>query len=67
MPLSQKAIDELKQIFKEEFKEDLSDQEAWEMGHSLLNFFSIILRPLPDEANQEHKVESLPILDTSGF
>lgn len=67
MPLSQKAIDELKQIYKEEFNEDLPDQEAWEMAHQLLNFFSIILRPLPNEVNQEQKEESLPILDAGGI
>jgi len=37
MPLTQEAIDELKQIHKEECDEELSNQEAWDMDIRLLN------------------------------
>jgi|GEM_PF-1875006 len=39
MPLDQKAINELKQIYLDEFGEELSDKEAWDMGNSLVNLF----------------------------
>ena len=37
MSLTQQSINDLKQIHKEEYGEDLTDQEAWDMGIQLLN------------------------------
>lgn len=42
MPLDQNAINELKEIYLKEFGEKLSDQEAWEMGISLVNIFRAV-------------------------
>jgi hypothetical protein len=39
MGLDQKAINELKQIYLEEFGEKISDREAWDMGINLVNLF----------------------------
>jgi hypothetical protein len=47
MPLTQKAIDELKAIHKKLTGEELSDKEALEMGINLLNLFSAIYKPIP--------------------
>lgn len=47
MPLIQKDIDELKEIYFQEFKENISDDEAWEIGRNLIQLFSIIARPIP--------------------
>lgn len=46
--LSQKAIDEFKTIYKEEFGEDLSDQEALDLSTRTINLFKVIYRPIPE-------------------
>lgn len=52
MPLDQKAIDELKEIYRQEYGEELSDEEAWEMGNRLLRLFMILTTPRdPMDAN----------------
>lgn len=43
MHLTQEAIDEFKAIYKSEFKEDISDDEAREMGTRLLRVFRVLL------------------------
>ena len=48
MRLSEKAIDELRAIYKEEFGEDISRDDAAEMGDRLLRLVRLLLRPLPD-------------------
>ena len=55
MPLSRKAIEELKAIHKKHYSEDLSDEEAWEMGHRLLRVFYVLTRPIEDD-NKPRKV-----------
>ena len=45
MPLTQKAIDELKAIHRQKTGESLSDDEAWAMGHRLLRILAILTRP----------------------
>ena len=47
MALSNKAIQEFKEIHKKEFGEDLSNEEAQEMGENLLDLFRVIYRPIP--------------------
>lgn len=42
--LSQKAIKEFKQIWKEEFGEDLTDDKAREAGERLLSFFKLLYK-----------------------
>jgi len=63
MPLSQKAIDELKVIHKNVTGEELSDNDALEMGINLLNLFSAIYRPIPKRflSQDEDKQANLPI------
>jgi hypothetical protein len=60
MPLSQKAIDEFKEIYKKEIGEDISDDEARELGQNLIDLFKIILRPIPDDKDNlvQKKVEN---------
>jgi hypothetical protein len=43
--LSPKAIAELKAIYRKEYGEDLSDTDAWAMGHRLVRLFTILTRP----------------------
>lgn len=42
MPLDQKAIDDLKRIYKEETGQDLTNEEAWDMGLSLFRLFKAL-------------------------
>ena len=43
MQLSQKDIDEFKEIYRRQFGEDISDDEARQMGTRLLRFFKVLL------------------------
>ncbi len=45
MQLSKKAIDDFKQIYFEEFKVTLSDDEADKKGLELLNLINLIYTP----------------------
>jgi hypothetical protein len=47
MQLSKKAIDDFKKIYFEEFKVELSDEEANVKGLELLNFIKLIYKPIP--------------------
>lgn len=54
MQLSKEAIEEFKRIYKEEFKEEISDQEVLEKGINLINLFQIIYREIPaDKKNKD--------------
>lgn len=58
MQLSNEAIQEFKQIYKEEYGEEISDDEANKLGVNFLNFCRIIFRPLPDNIiNQKYDGE----------
>ncbi len=52
MILSKRAIEEFKELYLKEFKEQLSDDQAEEMASSVLSFFKIICRPIPGEGEQ---------------
>ena len=56
--LSRQAIDEFKAIYKEEFGQDLSDDEAQEIALRLLRFFGILGQPLPGETSAETPARS---------
>ena len=44
MPLTQKDIDELKAIHRRKTGEELTNDEAWEMGMSLMKFFTTLYK-----------------------
>lgn len=52
MSLSQEAIDKYKQIYKKNFGEEISDEQAREEGESLISLFKVIYRPLPDTSKE---------------
>jgi hypothetical protein len=61
MRLSSKAIEEFKQIYQEEFGEELSDAQAQETALRVLRIFRLLLRPLPhvpEHNPQLHKEET---------
>ena len=47
MEVTPEALEEFKRIYRKEFGEDISDDEALEMAQRVLMFFSLIYRPLP--------------------
>jgi hypothetical protein len=55
MSLSQKAIEEFKQAYLEEFNEEISDAQAKEMGENLVALFRIIYRPIPEEFRRKYE------------
>lgn len=52
MELSDKAVQEFKQIYIEEYGEDISDDEAKKMAVNLMEFCKIIFRPIPNQTPQ---------------
>lgn len=50
--LSKQAIDEFKAIYKKEFGEEISDEEAREKGQKLISLFKTIYRPIPDDKKE---------------
>lgn len=51
--LSQKALQEFKQIWKEEYQEEISDEFAIEKGSDLLVLFDNIYRPVKKDWLEE--------------
>jgi len=49
MALSKEAIKEYKRIYKKNFGEDISDEEAREQGENLIALFRVICRPIPEK------------------
>lgn len=47
--LSDKALEEFKQIWREQFKEDISDEKAAEEAINLLTMMDAIYRPIKKE------------------
>ena len=47
--LSQKALDEFKEIHKAEFSEEISDEKTLELATRLITLMKVIYRPIPDE------------------
>lgn len=53
MRLSKEAIEELKDIYYQEYGEQISNEEAQEIGESLLSLFKIIYRPIPKNGKEK--------------
>jgi len=58
MRLSEEAIKEFKDIYYQEFRQRISDEEAQEMGANLLSLFEIIYRPAPEAKEQTSEGET---------
>jgi hypothetical protein len=52
MRISSEAIEEFKKIYKEEFGDDLTDDQAQECGLRVLRLFQLLLQPLPDSSER---------------
>jgi hypothetical protein len=51
--ISKKAIEEFKQIYKEEYDEYISGQEAVEKATRFLNLFKVIYQPMPEQLKKK--------------
>lgn len=49
MPLSDEALEEFTQIYREEFGETLTRGEASELASRVLTLYKLLARPLPSE------------------
>jgi hypothetical protein len=49
MRISDDALDELVQIYKAEFEEKLTREEAVEVGNRLITLYSLLAKRMPDE------------------
>ncbi len=55
MPLSKEAIEEFKEIYRQEFGKEISDQTALELALNLLTLFQAIYRPVTKKEFEEFK------------
>jgi len=55
MHLSKEAIEEFRQIYKQEFGEEISVEKADQLGTSLIDLFKIICKKIPEESGEELK------------
>lgn len=51
MRFSDDALDELREIYREEFQEEITRDQAAEIGARLVTLIRLVIRPLPP--NQE--------------
>jgi hypothetical protein len=51
MQFSEKALNELRRIYREEFNEDITLDEAAEMGGRIVNLVRLLSRPLPEPSS----------------
>jgi hypothetical protein len=64
--LTDAEIQEFIEIYKQEFKEDLSPQAAREVAEGLLELYAILAERLPDEAHP-HPEQQIPKEDRVQF
>jgi hypothetical protein len=53
MPILQHHINELKEIYRKQTGEDLSDMEAWDMAVRLMNLFRLLLEDEHEPLNHD--------------
>lgn len=56
--LSEKAVKEYKEIYKQEFGIELSDEEARDEAEKMIRMFRVIYRPIPKEASRKRMLLS---------
>jgi hypothetical protein len=58
--LSQEQIDEFKEIFKKHYGKELSNEEAYESAHNLVNYFELLLDLYLTDLKRKKKLEKYP-------
>ena len=51
MEISKEQIEEYKQLYKEDFEEELTDSEAIEIIYGLVALYEVLTKPLPEEVD----------------
>lgn len=59
MQFTDNALDDFRAIYRDEFGEDITRDEAQEMGTHVVELLRILLRPLPGDAPRTPSPESL--------
>lgn len=60
MILSQKSIDEFKEIFEKESGKEMNDAEASESAHNLVNLFDILFKCAENEMKKKRRLKKEP-------
>ena len=55
MQIEKEALDNFRSLYREEFGEDLSEDEAQEMASNLINLYELLMQPLPREMEEQDK------------
>jgi hypothetical protein len=67
MEITPEALKEFKKIYEEDYRETITDAEALEMAQRVLDFFSIVARPLPEEWCDTKKIIPTPKVRETKF
>ena len=59
--ISDEALQDFKKVWKDEFKEDISDEKAMDEGTALLNLMNVIYRPVKQEWLKELDEKDNPV------
>lgn len=54
--ISKTALEEFKEIYRKEYGEDISDDEAIDLAVNLLGLFTCIYRPLPNKPGDDKSI-----------
>ena len=60
MTLSKESIEEFKKIYKDEHGQDLTDQEAYEMGSRLVGLFDILWKCSTEDSKRKARLKKEP-------
>jgi len=66
MRLSDKAIQEFREIFAREFKRELSDQDARQRAEAFMRLILLLLRPMPSTPDHGGNVSMSSSFDEHG-
>ena len=58
MEITPEALKEFKKIYEEDYQKTITEAEALEMAQRVLEFFSIVARPIPREWTDSEKIIS---------
>ncbi len=55
--VSRELLDKFKMIYKQEFNVTIADEEATEMSTELVNLMKVLLKPDPEEIDNDDSLE----------
>ena len=60
MAITKERLQEFMRVYEEEFNEPISEDEARDMTHRLLELYQILAAPLPSEVKQTGELKGRP-------